>query len=74
MGQNQNNDNGFGLTLVYIFCFVIAVLYLYFSCQAGSTLSICSSGLQLNDVFGLVCCSPVYLIYLVLKSGGLKFW
>lgn len=64
--------------LFWILCIVLALLIIHFSCQAGTATgyvgSICANGLQPLDFLGLLCCAPVYLLILVLLSGGLRIW
>jgi hypothetical protein len=67
---------GGGLT--WLVCIILAVAIIHFSCGAGSATGyvgeICSRGLNVWDYLGLICCSPVYLLILIIASGGLRIW
>ena len=59
-------------------CIAIALLIIHFSCQAGTATGyvggICQNGLSLIDFAGLLCCAPLYLLIIVILSGGLRVW
>ena len=64
--------------LFWFACIVVALLIIHFSCQAGTATGyvggICQKGMQPLDFIGLICCAPVYLLIIVLMSGGLRVW
>ena len=67
-----------GGSLTWIVCIALAVAIIHFSCGAGTATGyvgeICSRGLNIWDYAGLICCSPIYLLYLIIASGGLRLW
>ena len=67
-----------GTSLVWIVSIILIVAILYFSCQSGTATgyvgNICKNGLAVQDILGIICCAPIYLIVIVALSGGLKFW
>ncbi|MEW6035996.1 MAG: hypothetical protein AB1529_05260 [Candidatus Micrarchaeota archaeon] len=64
--------------LFWFACIIIALLIIHFSCQAGTATGyvggICQNGLSLVDFAGLLCCAPLYLLVIVVLSGGLRIW
>ncbi len=64
--------------LFWLACLVIALLIIHFSCQSGTATGyvggICANGLSIWDFLGLICCAPLYLLLIVLLSGGLRIW
>lgn len=67
-----------GGSITWIVCIVLILAMIHFSCQAGSATGYlqtkCTEGLGIIDILGIVCCAPVYLIILVVLSGGIKIW
>ncbi len=67
-----------GGSLTWIVCIILAVMIIHFSCSTGTATgyvgSICANGLGIFDYIGLICCAPIYLLVLILTSGGLKIW
>jgi hypothetical protein len=76
------NDNktvvDFGGSITWILCIILAVAMIHFSCAAGTATGyvgqICENGFGILDYLGLVCCAPIYLLYIILASGGLRIW
>jgi hypothetical protein len=68
----------FGGSLTWIVCIILAIAIIHFSCGAGTATGylgeVCARGLNVWDYLGLVCCAPLYLLFLVLTSGGLRIW
>ena len=64
--------------LFWLSCIVLALLLIHFSCQAGTATGyvgdICEKGLSPVDFLGILCCAPLYLLVIVLLSGGLRIW
>jgi hypothetical protein len=67
-----------GGSLMWIICIVLAVLIIHYSCGAGTATGyvgdICQRGFGVMDYLGLICCAPVYLLVIILLSGGLRIW
>ena len=67
-----------GGSLTWLVCIAIALVLIHFSCGAGTATGyvgeICAHGFGIFDYIGLICCAPVYLLYLILASGGLRIW
>jgi len=72
----QKEQAGGGL--FWLACIVIVLLLIHFSCQAGTATgyvgNICEKGLSPIDFLGILCCAPLYLLVIVLLSGGLRIW
>lgn len=67
-----------GGSITWIVCIIIILAILHFSCQSGTATGYlqtkCTEGLGILDILGIICCAPVYLIILVVFSGGIKIW
>lgn len=67
-----------GGSLTWIVCILLALAIIHFSCGSGSATGyvgdICARGLNVWDYIGLICCAPVYLLILIIFSGGLRIW
>ncbi len=67
-----------GGSLTWIICIGLAVAIIHYSCGAGTATGyvgdICSRGLDVWDYLGLICCAPVYLLLIIIFSGGLRIW
>lgn len=67
-----------GGSLTYLVCILLVVAILHYSCQSGSATGyvgdVCSRGLNIWDYIGIVCCAPLYLLIIILTSGGLRIW
>ncbi len=68
----------FGGGLTWFFCIVLAVLLIHFTCAAGTATGylgeVCLRGMNIWDFLGILCCAPVYLLFIILASGGLRIW
>lgn len=77
-GIAEGKEKEAGTSLVWIVSIILIVAILYFSCQSGTATgyvgNICKNGLAVQDILGIICCAPLYLIIIVALSGGLKFW
>jgi hypothetical protein len=67
-----------GSGLFWFACIAITLLLIHFSCQAGTATgyvgNICQNGMSPIDFLGILCCAPLYLLVIVLLSGGLRIW
>ena len=67
-----------GGSLTWIICIVLALVIIHYSCGAGTATGyvgeICERGLNVWDYLGLVCCAPIYLLIIIIFSGGLRIW
>src|SRR4030095_5757164 len=65
-----------GGSLTWLLCIVLALAIIHFSCDAGTATGyvgeVCSRGFGLLDYVGLVCCAPLYLLIIIITSGGLR--
>jgi hypothetical protein len=76
------NDNrtvvNAGGSLTWFACIILALLIIHFSCGSGVATGyvgdVCARGLNVWDYLGIVCCAPVYVLFLILTSGGLRIW
>ncbi len=68
----------FGGSLTWIVCIALAIAIIHFSCADGTATGylgqVCMRGLNVWDYLGIVCCAPVYLLFLILTSGGIRIW
>ncbi len=69
---------GIGGSIFWVVCILLAVALIHFSCQAGTATgyvgSMCREGMKPVDILGLICCAPLYLLIIVILSGGLQLW
>jgi hypothetical protein len=69
-------DIGGGLT--WVICIVLALAVIHYSCADGTATGylkdVCTRGLDVWDYLGLICCAPVYLLIIILFSGGIRIW
>ncbi len=67
-----------GGSLTWLLCVILSLAIIHFSCGAGTATGyageVCSRGLAIWDYIGIVCCAPIYLLYLIIASGGLRIW
>jgi hypothetical protein len=74
----HNTAVNFGGSFTWLVSIVLALLIIHFSCDAGTATGyvgeICMRGFEVWDYLGLICCAPIYLLYLILTSGGLRIW
>ncbi|HSB46560.1 MAG TPA: hypothetical protein VLD37_00990 [Candidatus Bilamarchaeum sp.] len=67
-----------GGSLSWFACIILAILIIHFSCGAGTATGyvgeICARGFGIQDYLGLICCAPLYLLAVILASGGLRIW
>ncbi len=67
-----------GGSLTWVACIALAVLIIHYSCGAGTATGyvgdICQRGFGVWDYLGLVCCAPLYLLIIIIFSGGLRIW
>ena len=78
------NDNRTSITIggggTWIICAILAIALLWYNCSTGVATGyvsgICQNGLGIWDFLGLICCAPVYLLFLLLggASLGVRFW
>jgi hypothetical protein len=69
-------DIGGGLT--WFACILLAFAIIHFSCGAGTATGyvgdVCVRGLNVLDILGLLFCAPVYLLVIIIFSGGIRIW
>jgi hypothetical protein len=67
-----------GGSLTWIICIILSLAIIHFSCGSGTATGylgeVCSRGIGVWDYLGIICCAPLYLLFLVLSSGGLRIW
>lgn len=67
-----------GGSLTWLVCIILAVAIIHFSCGAGTATGyvgdICARGFGILDYLGLICCAPLYLLIIIITSGGLRIW
>lgn len=67
-----------GGSLTWLACILLSILIIHFSCAAGTATGyveqICTRGLNVWDALGMICCAPIYLLIIILLSGGLRIW
>ncbi|MFN7991010.1 MAG: hypothetical protein U0R44_02515 [Candidatus Micrarchaeia archaeon] len=81
-GPTVYNDNktviDLGGSLSWILCIVLALAIIHFSCGAGTATGyvgdVCARGFGILDYAGLICCAPLYLLIIIVTSGGLRIW
>ena len=70
--------SGIGGSIFWVVCILLTVAIIHFSCQAGTATgyvgSMCREGMKPVDILGLICCAPIYLLIIVVLSGGLQLW
>lgn len=74
----QGKEKEAGGSLIWIVSIILIIAILHFSCSTGTATgyvgNLCKNGLAIQDILGIICCAPLYLIIIVALSGGLKFW
>lgn len=67
-----------GITIPCGVFFILSVLLLYGSCTSGEATGyvkgVCETGLGIWDFVGLICCAPVYFIFIALNGAVFRWW
>lgn len=78
MGKENKKIIDIGGGLTWLICVIISLAIIHFSCGAGTATGyvgeICERGFGIIDYIGLICCAPLYLLAIIIMSGGLRIW
>ncbi len=64
---------------IFLICAILAIALLWANCSHGYAEgyvgNICKNGASIWDMISIVCCSPLYLIFLIFFAKiPLRFW